>query len=156
MIDLHLPDQREVRAGNVVRRAQAIFEIHLHVGLTRAEPDVTDDHVVQHNGVLAGDRQVAAGRVLFLLGQPDLPPALRVGCRLDRRASEGHLHLLARIGLADADAGADLRELRELLQGWRDARSGIWGQAFDKFVRGVMALLLAALAVQLGLGDMLQ
>jgi hypothetical protein len=63
---------------------------------------------------------------------------------------------LARIGLADADAGADLRELRELLQGWRDARSGIWGQTFDKFVRAVMALLLAALAVQLGLGDMLQ
>lgn len=63
---------------------------------------------------------------------------------------------LARIGLADADAGADLRELRELLQGWRDARSGIWGQAFDKFVRGMMALLLAALAVQLGLGDMVQ
>jgi hypothetical protein len=61
---------------------------------------------------------------------------------------------LARIGLADADAGADLRELRELLQGWRDARSGIWGQTFDKFVRAVMALLLAALAVQLGLGDM--
>ena len=63
---------------------------------------------------------------------------------------------LARIGLADADAGADLRELRELLQGWRDARSGIWGQTFDKFVRGVMALLLAALAVQLGLGEFVQ
>ena len=63
---------------------------------------------------------------------------------------------VARIGLADADAGADLRELRELLQGWRDARSGIWGQTFDKFVRAVMALLLAALAVQLGLGDMVQ
>jgi hypothetical protein len=47
---------------------------------------------------------------------------------------------LARIGLADARAGEDLRELRELLQGWRD----------------VMALLLAALAVQLGLGEMVQ
>jgi hypothetical protein len=60
---------------------------------------------------------------------------------------------LARIGLADSRAGDDLRELRELLQGWRDARAGIWGQTFDKFVRGIMALLLAALAVKLGLGD---
>ena len=66
----------------------------------------------------------------------------------------GAARALARIGLADARAGDDLRELRELLQGWRDARSGIWGQTFDKFIRGVMALLLAALAVQLGLGEL--
>ncbi len=68
----------------------------------------------------------------------------------------GACRALARIGLADARAGEDLRELRELLQGWRDARSGIWGQTFAKLVRGVMALLLAALAVQLGLGDLVQ
>lgn len=63
---------------------------------------------------------------------------------------------LARIGLADASAGQDLRELRELLQAWRDARSGVWGATFDKFVRAVMAILLAALAVQLGVGDLVQ
>lgn len=63
---------------------------------------------------------------------------------------------LARIGLADASAGEDLRQLRELLQAWRDARSGVWGAMFDKFVRAVMAILLAALAVQLGLGDLVQ
>lgn len=63
---------------------------------------------------------------------------------------------LARIGLADASAGEDLRQLRELLQTWRDARAGLWGATFDKFVRGVMALLLAALAVKLGLGDLVQ
>ena len=63
---------------------------------------------------------------------------------------------LARIGLADASAGEDLRQLRELLQTWRDARAGLWGATFDKFVRGVMALLLAALAAKLGLGDLVQ
>jgi hypothetical protein len=63
---------------------------------------------------------------------------------------------LARIGLDDARAGADMRELRELLQAWRDARAGVWGAAFDKFVRAVMAILLAALAVQLGVGDLVQ
>lgn len=63
---------------------------------------------------------------------------------------------LARIGLADASAGQDMRELRELLQAWRDARSGAWGAMFDKFVRAVMAIVLAALAVQLGVGDLVQ
>lgn len=60
---------------------------------------------------------------------------------------------LARIGLDDAKAGQDMRELRELLQAWRDARSGAWGAIFDKCVRAVIALLLAALAVQLGVSD---
>lgn len=68
----------------------------------------------------------------------------------------GAARALGRIGLDDARAGQDMRELRELLQTWRDARSGIWGAAFDKFVRAVMAILLAALAVQLGVGDMVQ
>lgn len=68
----------------------------------------------------------------------------------------GAARALARIGLEDARAGADMRELRELLQAWRDARSGIWGATFDKFVRAVMAILLAALAVQLGVGDVVQ
>ncbi len=68
----------------------------------------------------------------------------------------GAARALARIGLADASAGEDLRQLRELLQTWRDARAGVWGATFDKFVRGVMMLLLAALAVQLGLGDLVQ
>lgn len=63
---------------------------------------------------------------------------------------------LARIGLEDARAGQDMRELRELLQAWRDARSGVLGATFDKIVRAVMALLLAALAVQLGVGDLVQ
>lgn len=68
----------------------------------------------------------------------------------------GAARALGRIGLDDAKAGQDMRDLRELLQAWRDARSGVWGAAFDKFVRAVMAILLAALAVKLGVGDMVQ
>ena len=68
----------------------------------------------------------------------------------------GAARALGRIDLDDAKAGQDMRDLRELLQAWRDARSGVWGAAFDKFVRAVMAILLAALAVQLGVGDMVQ
>nr|WP_017672470.1 DUF6127 family protein [Blastomonas sp. AAP53] len=68
----------------------------------------------------------------------------------------GAVRALARIGLADASAGEDLRQLRELLQTWRDARAGVWGATFDKFVRAVMAIVLTALAVQLGVGDLVQ
>lgn len=68
----------------------------------------------------------------------------------------GAARALARIGLADTGAGADMSELRELLQAWRDAKAGAWKATVDWLVRGVLALLLVGIAVRLGLGDLVQ
>ncbi|WP_144095801.1 DUF6127 family protein [Croceicoccus sediminis] len=72
-------------------------------------------------------------------------------------ASElGASRVLARMGLDDATAHEDLAELRELLAAWRDAKRSAWRAAVEWVVRGVLALLLFAIAVRLGLGDLVR
>ncbi len=69
-------------------------------------------------------------------------------------ASElGATRALQRLGLADAGAAEDVKELRELLRAWRDAKSSAWKAAWGWVLRVVWALLLAGLAVKLGFGD---
>ena len=62
----------------------------------------------------------------------------------------GAARVLARMGLSDAGAKDDLSELRELLQAWRDAKASAWRAAIEWAVRGVLALLLLALAWRFG------
>jgi len=57
---------------------------------------------------------------------------------------------LARAGLSDEAARADMAELRELLAAWRDARRGAWRAVFAWIGRAVVAVLLAAIAMRLG------
>ena len=59
--------------------------------------------------------------------------------------------VLTRLGLADESAKGDIDALRQLLQAWRDAKSSAWRAAVDWTVRGVLALLLLAIALRLGL-----
>ncbi|BEU99038.1 DUF6127 family protein [Novosphingobium olei] len=68
----------------------------------------------------------------------------------------GALRVLERMGLADKTAHEDLAELRELLQAWRDAKASAWKAAIGWLVRGVLALLLFAIAVRFGFGEMVQ
>jgi hypothetical protein len=58
---------------------------------------------------------------------------------------------LERLGLADRRAEADMRELRELLRAWRDAKKAARGAVIGWAVRIGMALLLLGVAVKLGL-----
>jgi len=53
-----------------------------------------------------------------------------------------------RLGLSDAGAGGDVRELRELLGAWRDARRSAWTAVFGWVARAAAALLLAGWAIQ--------
>jgi hypothetical protein len=72
-------------------------------------------------------------------------------------ASElGAERVMARMGLDDAGARADLSELRQLLQAWRDAKAGAWKAAVGWIARGVFALLLIGIAVRLGVWDLLK
>lgn len=68
-------------------------------------------------------------------------------------ASEaGARRALARIGLSDEAAGADVAELRELLRAWRDAKRSAWKAAVGWVVRMLLALVLIGVAVKLGFG----
>lgn len=57
---------------------------------------------------------------------------------------------LERLGLAEDCAKADLTELRDLLQAWRDAKSSATKAVITWFVRAILALLLLGLAVRFG------
>jgi len=64
--------------------------------------------------------------------------------------------VLDRMGLADADAQADMDELRELLQAWRDAKASAWKAVIDWSVRAILALLLVGIAVRLGAWELVR
>lgn len=67
-------------------------------------------------------------------------------------ASElGARRALASLGLEDANAGKDMRELRDLLGTWRDAKKSAVQAIAGWFVRLLLALLLLGLAVKSGL-----
>ena len=67
-------------------------------------------------------------------------------------ASEaGATRALNRIGLHDAAAGKDIGDLRQLVQGWRDAKSSALRAVVTWTVRGLIALLLVGLAIKLGM-----
>ncbi|HEY1125935.1 MAG TPA: DUF6127 family protein [Sphingobium sp.] len=63
----------------------------------------------------------------------------------------GAARALERLGLADPTAHEDVRELRELLRGWRDAKRAARNAVFGWLMRIVVALFLLGLAVKLDL-----
>ena len=72
-------------------------------------------------------------------------------------ASElGAERVLTRMGLDDPGALADLSELRQLLQAWRDAKTSVWKAVITWVVRGALALLLLGIAIRTGATDLLK
>ncbi len=61
----------------------------------------------------------------------------------------GASRALARLGLTDDRAAGDMRELRDLLAAWRDAKTSAWKAVFG----WLSAAVLAVLAVKLGFGE---
>jgi len=71
---------------------------------------------------------------------------------LIEEASEmGAGRALDRLGLSDRAAEQDVRELRELLSAWRDAKAAAKNAIIGWTVRGCLALMLIGMAVKLGL-----
>ncbi len=71
---------------------------------------------------------------------------------LVEEASElGAARALRQLGLMDDKAGADIVELRQLIQGWRDAKKSALAEASAWVVRVFAALLLVGLAVRFGM-----
>lgn len=75
---------------------------------------------------------------------------------IEEASDLGTQRALERLGLADIGAADDVRELRDLLAAWRDAKRGLWKAVLDWALRGGLALVLVGLAVKLGLSDLLR
>lgn len=87
-----------------------------------------------------------------LVAQAEAQGATRVTLRaLVEEASEvGAARALRTLGLMDDKAAPDIIELRQLIQGWRDAKKSALSAAVAWVVRSLVALLLIGLAFKLG------
>ena len=70
---------------------------------------------------------------------------------LDRAAERGAERCLAHLGLENGHAAKDIRDLRDLLQAWRDARRTAWQTAVKVVTTGILAALLVGAAIKLKL-----
>ncbi|KKW67926.1 membrane protein [Lampropedia cohaerens] len=70
---------------------------------------------------------------------------------LDRAAERRAERVLAHLGLENGHAAKDIRELRDLLQAWRDARRTAWQTAVKVITTGILAALLVGAAIKLKL-----
>lgn len=64
----------------------------------------------------------------------------------------GASRALTRCGLSDEAAHGDLKELRELLSAWRDAKRSAVKAAAGWVIRMMLALVLVGIAVRTGFG----
>ena len=70
---------------------------------------------------------------------------------LDRAAERGAERVLAHLGLENGHAARDIRELRDLLEAWRDARRTAWQTTVKVITTGLLAALVVGAAIKLKL-----
>ena len=70
---------------------------------------------------------------------------------LDHAAQRGAERALASLGLENGHAARDIRDLRSLIEAWREARKTMWQTAVKVITTGVLAALLVGLAMKLRL-----
>ena len=68
---------------------------------------------------------------------------------LTRAAELGAARCLTRLGLENGHAARDIRELRELLEAWRDTRRTVWRTVVKLVTTGLLAALLIGAAIKL-------
>ena len=70
---------------------------------------------------------------------------------LTRAAERGAERCLVHLGLENGSAARDIRELRDLLEAWRDARRTAWQTTIKVATTGILAALLVGAAIKLKL-----
>jgi hypothetical protein len=70
---------------------------------------------------------------------------------LERAAARGAERVLSHLGLENGHAARDIRELRDLLEAWRDARRTAWRTFVKVVTTGLLAALLVGAAIKLKL-----
>ena len=90
-----------------------------------------------------------------LVAQAEAEGAARVTLRalVEEACEVGAARALSTLGLMDEKAGPDIVELRQLIQGWRDAKKSALTATVAWAVRTAVALLLMGLAFKLGWVD---
>ena len=69
---------------------------------------------------------------------------------LDRAAKKGARQALCDLGLADLDAANDIKELRSLLDSWRDTKKSIWKTLVQLGTVAVLTFIATAVWMQVG------
>ena len=70
---------------------------------------------------------------------------------LTKAAEKGAERCLAHLGLENGHAARDIRELRDLLDAWRDARRTAWQTIIKAITTGILAAIIIGVAVKLKL-----
>ena len=70
---------------------------------------------------------------------------------LAHAAERGAERVLSHLGLENGHAARDIRELRDLLEAWRDARRTAWQTTIKVITTGILAALLVGAAIKLKL-----
>ena len=86
--------------------------------------------------------------------EPDAPITLRpedLDDLLTRAAERGAERCLAHLGLENGHAARDIRELRDLLEAWREARHTAWQTTIKVATTGLLAVILVGAAIKLKL-----
>tara|TARA_B100000745_G_scaffold83062_1_gene51908 strand:- start:191 stop:475 length:285 start_codon:yes stop_codon:yes gene_type:complete len=78
-------------------------------------------------------------------------PAEELELLLNAAAERGAERVLKHLGLENGHAARDIRELRDLLEAWRDARRTAWRTAIKFATTGLLATLLLGAAIKLKL-----
>ena len=102
------------------------------------------------------DGEMLARLVAQAEGAPAQMDMVMIRALIEEASELGAGRALERLGLADRSAEGDVRELRELLSAWRDAKKAARGAVVGWAVRIVMALVLLGVAVKAGLTDMVR
>ncbi len=75
---------------------------------------------------------------------------------IEEASGTGAERALTALGLRDDHARRDMDELRELLRAWRDAKKSAWAAVVGWSIRIFLAALVAAMALKVGLLEMLR
>jgi hypothetical protein len=69
---------------------------------------------------------------------------------MDRAAKKGAKQALCDLGLADLDAADDIKELRGLLDSWRDTKKSVWKTLVQLGTVAVLTFITTAVWMQVG------
>jgi 2-iminoacetate synthase ThiH len=85
------------------------------------------------------------------MGQTTLTPE-ELEAMLDRAAKRGATQALAAIGLHDQNAAVDVREMRSLLEAWRDTRRSIWNTSIKLLTVAILTFISGAVWMTINKG----